>query len=61
MDLSNDRGSFELAVLMKILDKLTYLDKYPELDMSMSGSNIGARRNKKHQEPFVHDTWHNKF
>ena len=25
---------------------MTYLDKYPELDMSMSDSNIGARRNK---------------
>jgi hypothetical protein len=35
-----------LTVIRKILDKLTYLDKYPELDKSMSGSNIGARRNQ---------------
>ena len=26
------------------MDKLTYLDKYPDLDLSMSGSNIGARK-----------------
>ena len=44
--MSNDRGIFILPVLRKILDKLTYLDKYPELDMAMSDSNIGARKNK---------------
>ena len=46
LELSNDRGIFLLTVLRKILDKLTYLDKYPELDLSMSDSNIGARKNK---------------
>ena len=44
--LENDRGIFTLTVLRKIMDKLTYLDKYPELDINMSDSNIGARRNK---------------
>ena len=34
------------TVLRKILDKLTYYDKYPELDISMSDSNIGTRMNK---------------
>ena len=29
-----------------MLDKLIYLDKYPDLDTSMSDSNIGARKNK---------------
>ena len=43
LDMSSDRGIFILPVLRKILDKLTYLDKYPELDMAMSDSNIGAR------------------
>ena len=42
----NDRGIFILPVLRKILDKLTYNDKYPELDIAMSDSNIGARKNK---------------
>ena len=44
--MSNDRGIFVLTVLRKILDKLTYLDKYPGLDINMSDSNIGARKNK---------------
>ena len=46
LDMSSDSGIFILPVLRKILDKLTYLDKYPELDMAMSDSNIGARKNK---------------
>ena len=44
--MSNDRGIFVLTVLRKILDKLTYLDKYPDIDLSMSGSNIGARKHR---------------
>ena len=46
LDMSNDRGIFILPVLRKILDKLTYNDKYPDLDIAMSDSNIGARKNK---------------
>ena len=46
MLLSNDRGIFILAVLRKILDKLLYLEKYPDLESNMSDSNIGARKNK---------------
>ena len=46
MELSNDRGSFILAVLRKILDKLVYLEKYPHLEQNMSDSNIGARKKK---------------
>ena len=46
LELENDRGIFLLTIFRKILDKLTYMDKYPELDISMSDSNIGARRNK---------------
>ena len=46
LDMANDRGIFVLTAVRKILDKLTYLDKYPDIEMSMSGSNIGARRNK---------------
>ena len=45
-DLKNDRGIFILAVLRKILDKLINLDKYPDLDLSLSDSNIGAHKNK---------------
>ena len=46
LDMSNDRGIFVLTAVRKILDKLTYLDKYPDIERSMSGSNIGARRNR---------------
>ena len=46
MDLANDRGIFLLSVLRKVLDKLVYNEKYPALDLAMSDSNIGARRNK---------------
>ena len=46
LEMSSDRGIFLLTIFRKILDKLTYLDKYPELDMAMSDSNIGARRKK---------------
>ena len=46
LNLDNDRGIFVLTIFRKILDKLTYLDKYPELDCRMSDSNIGARKNR---------------
>ena len=32
MELSGDRGIFILGVLIKILDKLLYLDKYQDLE-----------------------------
>ena len=31
-DIENDRGIFVLGVLRKIMDKLMYLDLYPELE-----------------------------
>ena len=46
MLLSNDRGIFLLVILRKVLDKLVYQDKYPDLDLKMSDSNIGARKGK---------------
>ena len=46
MDMSNERGIFVLTAVRKILDKLTYLDKYPDIELSMSGSNIGARKKR---------------
>ena len=45
-DLKNDRGIFGLSVLRNIIDKLIYEDKYPDIEESMSDSNIGARRDK---------------
>ena len=50
--MSNDRGIFVLTAVRKILDKLTYLDKYPDIELSMSGSNIGARKNKNIRDHF---------
>ena len=46
LDMDNERGIFILTVLRKILDKLIYNDKYKDIDMGMSDSNIGARRKK---------------
>ena len=46
MSLANDRGVFLLAILSKVLDKLVYQEKYPDLDINMSDSNIGARKSK---------------
>ena len=46
MEMKNDRGIFILSVFRKILDKLLYLDKYPDIDKNMSDSNIGARKER---------------
>ena len=46
LDLKNDRGIFILTTLRKILDKLTYNDKYLGIESNMSDSNIGARKDK---------------
>ena len=46
LSMQSDKGIFVLPVLRKILDKMTYLDKYPDLDLIMSDSNIGGRKNK---------------
>ena len=43
-DLINDRGIFVVTLLRSILMRLIYLDFYPQLDDSMSDSQIGARK-----------------
>ena len=45
-DMDNDRGIFILTVLKKILDKLVYNDNYNDIDINMSDSNIGARKDR---------------
>ena len=45
-DLENDRGIFGLSVFRKIIDYLTYKEKYPIIDQKMSDSNIGACKNR---------------
>ena len=45
-DMDNDRGIFILTVLKKVLDKLVYIDNFKDIDMRMSDSNIGARKNR---------------
>ena len=57
-DLKNDRGIFILSVIRKILDKMMYGDKYDDIDMFMSDSNIGARKKKK---PFICYIWDNIY
>ena len=46
LSMENDRGIFGLSVFKKIIDKIIYLEKYPDLDENMSESNIGARKNR---------------
>ena len=46
LDMENDRGIFGLSVFKKIIDKITYLEKYPLLDENMSASNVGARKKR---------------
>ena len=58
LELKNDSGIFVLTVLRKILDKLTYFDKYPHLDKSMLSSNIGALKNKNIRDHlFIIHVW----
>ena len=45
-DLNNDRGIFVVSVIRMILDSLIYQDKYSDLDINMSCSNIGARKQR---------------
>ena len=56
LDMENDRGIFGLNVLKKIIDKITYLEKYPLLDANMSDSNVGAwkKRNIKNHLFMIH-------
>ena len=46
LSLDNDRGIFILSVLKKIIDRLLYNDMFEEIDINMSDSNIGGRKNK---------------
>lgn len=46
LSLESDRGIFVLSVLKRIIDKLIYNDMYEHIDINMSDSNIGGRRNK---------------
>ena len=45
-DLKNDRGIFLVTIFRSILMQLIYLDNYEVLDLSMSDSQVGARRGK---------------
>jgi hypothetical protein len=42
----NDRDVFNVVKVRSILDKLIYNDTYDVINQSMSGSNIGARKNE---------------
>ena len=45
-DLENERGIFVVTILRSILTRLIYIDYYSILDISMSDSQIGARKGK---------------
>ena len=46
LEMKNEHGIFILPILRKILDKLTYQDKYDGIADGMSDSNIGAQKKK---------------
>ena len=56
-DLQNDRGIFILTVIRKIIDNLVYVDKYDDIDLAMSDSNIGARKKKNIRNHFICNIW----
>ena len=45
-DLQNDRGVHSVTKFRAFIDKLLYIDKYPEIDRNMSDSNVGGRKNR---------------
>ena len=45
-DMENDRGIFVVSILRMILESLIYNDKYACIDSNMTGSNIGARKER---------------
>ena len=45
-DLKNDRGIFNVTKFWSIIDKLLYNDIYDSIDLNMSSSNCGARKNR---------------
>ena len=45
-DLQNDRGIFLVTIFRSILMRLIFIDKYPEIDQSMSDSKVGDRKGK---------------
>ena len=45
-DFNSERGIFNTVKIRSILDRLVYNEKYSEIDESMSGSNIGARKER---------------
>ena len=40
------RGIFRVPIFQCILDRLIYNDEYSGIDSNLSGSNVGARRNR---------------
>ena len=60
MEMKNDRGIFILSVFRKVLDKLLYLDKYPDIDKNMSDSNTGAKKERNKESP-IFSLWNNNF
>ena len=45
-DLDSDRGIFIVSIFRYILMRMIYADKYDIIEMSMSDSNIGARKKR---------------
>ena len=48
--LENQRGVFLLSVYRSILMKLLLVDKYEDIDLFMSDSNAGGRKNRRAQD-----------
>ena len=46
LELDSDRGIFLISIFRTILMKMIYSDKYDVIELSMSDSNIGARKQK---------------
>ena len=40
------RGIFQIQIFRNILDKLTYVDEYPNIDKNLTDCNVGARQHR---------------
>ena len=45
-ELENERGIFRVDIIRYILMRIIYNEKYPVIDMNMSDSQMGGRKNK---------------
>ena len=49
-DMNNERGVFGVTIFRYILDRLIYNDSYETIDKNLTDCNVGARKERNHQD-----------